>query len=35
MNLQTDATWFADLGGKHEFKAGVQYDVVKNDVLDR
>ncbi len=34
MNLQTDATWFADLGGKHEFKAGVQYDVVKNDVLN-
>ena len=34
MSLQTDATWFADLGGKHEFKAGVQYDVVKNDVLD-
>jgi outer membrane receptor protein involved in Fe transport len=33
MHLQTDATWFADLGGKHEFKAGVQYDIVKNDVL--
>ena len=35
MSLQTDATWFADLGGKHEFKAGVQYDMVKNDVLER
>jgi hypothetical protein len=32
-SLQTDATWFADLGGKHQFKFGVQYDVVKNDVL--
>jgi hypothetical protein len=34
MSLQTDATWFADFGGKHEFKAGVQYDQVKNDVLE-
>jgi hypothetical protein len=34
MSLQTDATWFVDLGGKHEFKAGVQYDLVKNDVLN-
>jgi outer membrane receptor protein involved in Fe transport len=34
LNLQTDATWFADLGGKHEFKAGVQYALVKNDVLN-
>jgi outer membrane receptor protein involved in Fe transport len=34
-SLQTDATWFVDLGGKHEFKAGIQYDVVKNDVLER
>jgi hypothetical protein len=33
MSLQTDATWFVDLGGKHEFKAGVQYDKVENDVL--
>jgi len=33
MSLQTDATWFVDLGGKHQFKGGVQYDVVKNDVL--
>ena len=32
---QLDATWFADLGGKHEFKAGIQYDKVSNDVLDR
>ena len=35
MSLQTDATWFAEFGGKHEFKGGVQYDVVKNDVLER
>jgi outer membrane receptor protein involved in Fe transport len=35
MSFQTDATWFADLGGKHAFKAGVQYDQVKNDVLTR
>jgi hypothetical protein len=34
MSLQTDATWNLDLGGKHEFKAGVQYDVIKNEVLD-
>jgi outer membrane receptor protein involved in Fe transport len=33
MSLQADATWFANLGGKHEFKAGVQYDEVNNDVL--
>lgn len=34
MSLQTDATWFVDLGGKHEFKAGVQFDQLKNDVLN-
>ena len=34
MSLQTDATWHVDAGGKHEFKFGVQYDVIKNDVLD-
>lgn len=34
LSLQTDATWFVDLGGKHEFKAGVQYDKLKNDVLN-
>ena len=33
MSLQTDATWFVDLGGKHQFKAGVQYDKLENDVL--
>jgi hypothetical protein len=33
MLLQTDATLFADLAGKHQFKAGVQYGVVENDVL--
>jgi outer membrane receptor protein involved in Fe transport len=33
LSLQTDATWFADFGGKHQFKAGVQYDIVSNDVL--
>ena len=32
---QLDATWFADLGGKHEFKAGIQYDKVSNDVLEQ
>jgi hypothetical protein len=35
VSLQTDATWFADLAGKHEFKLGVQYDRVANDVLER
>jgi hypothetical protein len=35
MSLQTDATWFAEFGGKHQFKAGVQYDIVNNDVLSR
>ena len=34
MSLQTDATWFVDLGGKHEFKGGVQYDRLTNDVLN-
>jgi outer membrane receptor protein involved in Fe transport len=35
LSLQTDATWFAEFGGKHEFKGGVQFDQVRNDVLAR
>jgi outer membrane receptor protein involved in Fe transport len=35
MNFQADATWFVEAGGKHEFKFGVQYDNVRNEVLVR
>jgi hypothetical protein len=35
ISLQTDATWFADFGGKHQIKAGIQYLKVNNNVLER
>jgi outer membrane receptor protein involved in Fe transport len=35
MNLQADATWFVEAAGKHEFKFGIQYDKVQNEVLVR
>jgi hypothetical protein len=34
LSLQADATWFADLGGKHQFKGGIQYTKVNNQVLE-
>jgi outer membrane receptor protein involved in Fe transport len=35
MSFQTDATWFVEAAGKHEFKFGVQYDKVRNQALQR
>jgi hypothetical protein len=32
-NLQADATWYANAGGQHQFKFGVQLDRIGNDVL--
>jgi len=32
-NVQADATWYANAGGQHQFKAGVQLDRLGNDVL--
>jgi outer membrane receptor protein involved in Fe transport len=34
VSLQGDATWFLTAGGSHEIKGGVQYDRVKNSVLE-
>ena len=33
-SFQADSTWYADLGGQHQFKGGVQLDRVGNDVLN-
>ena len=30
--LQADATWYAQAGGQHQFKGGVQFDNIGNDV---
>jgi hypothetical protein len=32
-NFQIDGTWYANLGGQHQFKAGMQFDRVGNNVL--
>jgi hypothetical protein len=31
--VQADSTWYANLAGQHQFKAGVQFDRLGNDVL--
>jgi hypothetical protein len=31
--FQADSTWYASLAGEHQFKAGVQFDRLGNDVL--
>ena len=33
MSAQFDTSYFATLGGQHQFKAGVQFDRIANDVL--
>lgn len=33
LQFQADATWYAELGGQHQFKGGVQLDRIGNDVL--
>ncbi|HET7433098.1 MAG TPA: TonB-dependent receptor [Thermoanaerobaculia bacterium] len=32
-NLNLDASWYPNFAGTHRFKAGVQYDKIKNEVL--
>jgi hypothetical protein len=32
-NFQVDGTWYANLAGQHQFKAGLQFDRVGNNVL--
>jgi outer membrane receptor protein involved in Fe transport len=33
LQFQADGTWYANLGGQHQFKGGVQVDGIGNDVL--
>jgi hypothetical protein len=33
LNFQVDGTWYANLGGQHQFKGGVQFDRVGNEVF--
>ncbi len=34
LNFQADTTWYANLGGQHQFKGGVQIDRIGNEVLN-
>jgi hypothetical protein len=33
LQFQADGTWYANLGGQHQFKGGIQADGIGNDVL--